>query len=88
MREISMDGESGVAASARAGSFLSRLGIKFIPRAQQRHAIIVERRGALFRDVIHWIGAQFMVGGLVNIPFEYRLSEAVFAGNALVTVNT
>ena len=33
MRELTMDGESGVAASARAGSFLSRLNIKSIPRA-------------------------------------------------------
>ena len=53
-----MDGGSGIAASARAGSFLSRLGIKFIPRAPQQHARIVERRGALFRGVIYRIDAQ------------------------------
>ena len=43
-----MDGESGIAASARAGSFLSRLGIKFIPRAPQQHARVVERHGAIY----------------------------------------
>ena len=87
MRELITDGESGVAASARAGSFLSRLGIKFIPRAPQQHACIVERRGALFRDVIHRRDAQLKTEVLLDIPFEYRLAEAVFAGNALATVS-
>ena len=76
-----------VAASARAGSFLSRVGIKFIPRVPQQHARIVERRGALFRGVIQRIDAQLKIEGLLDIPFGYRLAEAVFAGNALVTVN-
>ena len=87
MRELIMNGGNGIAASARAGSFLSRLGIKFIPRAPQQHARIVERRGALFRDVIHRIVAQLKIEGLLDIPFEYRMAEAVFAGDALVTVN-
>ena len=87
MRELIMDGESGIAASARAGSFLSRLGIKFIPRAPQQHARIIERHGALFRDVIHRIDAQLDIEGLLDIPFAYRMAEAVFAGNSLVTVN-
>ena len=52
MRELIMDGERGVAASARAGSFLSRLGIKCIPRAPQQHARIIERRDRLLRDAI------------------------------------
>ena len=82
-----MDGESGIAASARAGSFLSRLGTKFIPRAPQQHARIVERRGARFRDVIHRMDAQLKIEGLLDIPFEYRMAEAVFAANALVTVS-
>ena len=87
MRELIMDGGSGVASSARTGSFLSRLGIEFIPRAPQQHARIVERRGALFRDVIHRIDAQLKIEGLFDIPFEYRMAEAVFAGDALATVN-
>ena len=77
--ELLMDGETGVATSALAGSFLSRLGIKCIPRAPQQHARIVERRGALLRDVIHRIDAQLKIEGLLDIPFEYRLAEAVFA---------
>ena len=48
---------------------------------------VVERRGALFRDVIHRIDAQLKIEGLLDIPFENRLAEAVFAGNALVTDN-
>ena len=43
MKELIMDGESGVAASASAGSFLSRSGTKFIPRAPQQHARIRSR---------------------------------------------
>ena len=64
------------------------MGGKFIPRAPQQHARIAERRGALFRDVIHRSGAQLKVEGLLDIPFGYRLAEAVFAGHPLVTVNT
>ena len=56
-------------------------------RAPQQHARIVERRGALFRDVIHRIDAQLKIEGLLDIPFENRLAEAVFAGSALVAVN-
>ena len=83
-----MGSESGIAASARAGSFLSRLGTKFIPRAPQQNARIVERRGALFRDVIHRVDALLKIERrLLDVPFEYRMAEAVFAGNALVTVN-
>ena len=63
------------------------IGIKFTPRAPQQHTRIVERRGALFRDVIHRTDAQLEIEGLLDIPFEYRLAEAAFAGNALVTVN-
>ena len=62
-------------------------GIKFIQLAPQQHARIVERRGALFRDVIHRIDAQLKVEGLLDIPCGYRLAEAVFAVNALATVN-
>ena len=58
MRELIMDGESGVAASARAGSSSpDYVGIQFFPCAPQQHARTVERRGALFGDVVHRIDA-------------------------------
>ena len=44
MRELITDGELGVAASARAGAFLSRLGSEYIPCAPQQHARIIATR--------------------------------------------
>ena len=87
MKELIMDGERGVAESSRSTSFLARLGIRLQPRAPLQHARYVERRGKLLRDVIHRIDSQLEREGLTDIPFEFRLSEAVFAGNALVSVN-
>ena len=87
MKQLFMDGERGVAESSRSTLFLARLGIRLMPRAPQQHARYVERRGKLLRDVIHRIDSQLEREGLTEIPFEFRLSEAVFAGNALVSVN-
>ena len=52
------------------------VGIKFIPCAPQQHSRIVERRGALFRDVIRRIDAELKIEGLLDIPFGYRMAEA------------
>ena len=87
MKELIMDGERSVAESFRSKSFLARLGITLTVRAPDQHARYVERRGKLLRDVIHRIDGQLQREGLTEIPFEFRLSEAVFAGNALVSVN-
>ena len=87
MKELIIDGERGIAESFRAGSFLTRLGIKLQPRAPQQHAPHIERRGQLLRDVLHKIDAQLQIEGITDIPFTYRLAEATFAGNALVSVN-
>ena len=88
MRELIMDGERGVAESVRAASFLARHGIQLVPRAPNQHAQIVERRGALLKDVIHRIMGQLQREGISHdMPFEFILAEAVFAGNALVSVN-
>ena len=73
MRELVMSGESGIAASARAGSFLSQLGIKFIPRAPQQHARIVERRGALY-SAMSFIG--LMLNSKLKVCSTYLLSTA------------
>ena len=67
--------------------FIARLSIKLKVRARDQHARYIERRGALLRDVLHRIDMEMGHGGLTNVPFKYRLSEAAFAGNALVSVN-
>ena len=86
MRELIMDCESGVAKSSTTQEYLKRHGIKFVPRAPSQHARVIERRGALLRDTIHRIDEQLKAEG-IDIPFDFRLSEAVFAGNALITIN-
>ena len=83
MRELNMDGESGVAASARAGSFLTRLDTKCTPRAPHQHVRIVERRGKLFRDVILSLRWKDYLAYCSNTALQ-RLH---FAGNAPVTIN-
>lgn len=87
MRELIGDGESGIARDHDTQEYLKRKGVKYVPRAPMQHARFIERRGALLRDVIHRIDAQLQSEGLGGIPFKHRLSEATFAGNALLTVN-
>ncbi len=56
-------------------------------RAKDQHARHIERRGALLRDTIHRIYGQLQEEGLAGVPFESILAEAVFCGNALLSVN-
>ena len=42
----------------------------------------------MFRDVLHKNDTQLGIENLKDIPFKYRLSEAVFAGNCLISVNS
>ena len=58
-----------------------------MPRAVGQHPRIIDRRTALLRDSLHRIDTQLGVEKLRDIPFKYRLSEAVFAGNCLISVN-
>ena len=81
-----MDGESGIASSSKAHEYLSRHTIKFVQRAKGQHVAHIDRRGALLRDTIHRIVAQLDIDGL-ELPFKQILNEAVFCGNALITVN-
>ena len=48
----------------------------------------MERRGALLRDTLHKVDSQLATEGIVSIPIEQRVSEAIFAGNALISINT
>ena len=86
MRELITDGEGGIVMSDRTTQYLARKGIKLCPRGKDQHARYIERRGALIRDAIHRVEGQLEEEGVVGIPFECKLSEAVFCGNALLTV--
>ncbi len=85
--EIVMDGESGVVRSKKCREHLQRQGIKLHPRGQGSFAWFIERRGALLRDVIRRIKSQLREEGLDDVPFKVILAEAVFCGNALLTIN-
>ena len=87
MKELISDGETAIAEALSSGLFLARHGIKLCPRATDQHARYIERRGAIVRDQIHRTDAQLEHESITGIPFKYRLAEAVFAGNALISVN-
>ena len=65
---------------------LATHGTKFVSKPDRQHAQYVERRGALLRDTLHKITSELRNQQL-DIPFPQILAEAVFAGNALLTVN-
>ena len=85
-KELIVDGESGIAVSERTNQYLARKGTKLHVRAKDQHAKFVERRGALLRDTIHRIEGQAKEEGL-SIPFTSIPAEAVFCGNARLSVN-
>jgi hypothetical protein len=67
--------------------YLDRRGIEIHPRAKDRRARFIERRGALVRDASRKIESQIKEEGLAGIPFSSLFADAVFAGNALLSVN-
>ena len=87
MTELLVDGERGLVISQVANDYCTRKGIKIVVRAPQQHARIIERRGALLRDAIHRNDEQLKLEGITGIPFEERLSNCVFAGNAMISIN-
>ena len=86
MSELTIDGESGIALSQRTRLFLQRKGITLHQRGKDQHARYIERRGALLRDVIHRIYGQLEEEGIADMPFTSVLAEAIFCGNALLSV--
>ncbi len=85
-RELISDQEGGLQKSNLVAEYCERQGIRLVPRAKEQHARYAERRGALLRDAIHPIGQQFSDFGVGDIPFKEVLNQAVFAGNALLSV--
>ena len=87
MKEFIIDGETAIAKGWETRDYFKRKGIKEVIRATGMHARFIERRGALLRDALHKMDTQLAEEGIVDIPISQLLSEAVFAGNALISVN-
>ena len=88
MKEFIIDGETAIAKGWESREYFKRKGIKEIIRAPGMHARFIERRGALLRDTLHKIDTQLQEEGIPDIPIQQILSEAIFAGNALISVNS
>ena len=86
MKELILDGESGISRSEYTNQYLARKGVCLQVRGKDQHARFIERRGALFRDTIHRIEGQLREEG-IEMPFHSILAEAVFCGNALLSIN-
>ena len=86
MRELILDGECGMAVDEDAKAYYRHKGITPVPRAPKQQVAHIDRRGALLRDTIHRILEQCKKEGL-DAPFKYILSDAVFCGNAMLSIN-
>ena len=86
MSELIVDGESAV-KSWQADKYFENHTIDPIVRAPGQHARFIERRGALLRESLNRIQSDLRRQGIEGVPFPYILAEAVFCGNALLSVN-
>ena len=86
MQELIIDGEKGV-SSVVGKAYFTQKCIKLNTRGIGQHARFVERRGALMRDILHRCDEQLLAEGITDTPIVLRVGEAVFVGNALISVN-
>lgn len=84
MQQLICDGASGL-TNDNARARLQRLGIQVKVRAPGQHARFIERRGAILRTALRCIDGQLLQEG-INATMDALLSEAVFAGNALIHI--
>eukprot|EP00435_Cladocopium_sp_Y103_P042058 s696_g11.t1 len=84
MQQLICDGESGL-TNPNAQARLRRFGTVVKIRAPGQHARFIERRGAILRTTLHCLNGQLVHEG-INATMDALLSEAVFAGNALIHV--
>ena len=84
MGTLLSDQEGGI-ASEQAAIWAERNNITLRLRPKGAHATIIERHHAMVRDIIHKIGTQAELERL-DIPFNDKLSEAIFAKNIFLNV--
>ena len=85
-KEFLMDGERGVAVSHEAKEFFDNHSIKLTVRATGKHCHFIEKRGDLLKTQLRKLDTSCKQEG-ISIPFPRLLAEAVFAGNALISIN-
>ena len=85
-KELICDNEGGLCKADLANDYWQRHGINFHARAVNQHARFIERRGELVKHTMRKMDAQLESEG-ISVPIERRLGEAVFASNALISVN-
>ena len=86
MKELIMDEETGLAAKDSAKQYHDQHGIEVVPRAKEQQVAYTDRRGAFLREAVHRVVMQCESEGL-DVKFKYILSDYVFSGNALLSVN-
>ena len=87
MKELILDGETALAQGWESKEYFARKSIKVTIRAPGQHARFIERRGALLRESLHKVDSQLETENILDIPFPQRLAEAIYAGNALISIN-
>ena len=85
-KEFLMDGERGIAVSQEAKEFFDNHSIKLTVRATGKHCHFIEKRGDLLKTQLRKLDTSCKQEG-ISIPFPRLLAEAVFAGNALISIN-
>jgi len=86
-QEFLMDGEAGIAMSKNAKQFFDHHTTKLTFRATGKHCHFVEKRGDLLKIQLRNMDTQCKSEGIF-VPFPRLLAEAVFAGNALISINS
>ena len=87
MKFLVCDGEKAIKDSLLTAVYFDQRGIQYNNRGVDQHTRGLDRRTQLFRLVLNTMDSQLEAEGLISIPFKHRLSDAVFAGNALISVN-
>jgi hypothetical protein len=82
-----MDGETAVAISRDAKEFFDHHSTKLLIRATGKHCHFIEKRGDLLKTQLRKMDTQCKHEG-ISIPFPQLRAEAVFAGNALISINS
>ena len=85
-QELILGKESAVKLSQAVERQLLQQGIKVHLHSKGQHEKFIERRGSLLQDSLHRVDGQLAEEGINDIQIADRLSEAVFSGNAMLTV--
>ena len=86
MKYLHFDHETAIWRSFNVGAYFQRNGITLKPRAPNQHARYIEKRNDILKQALRRIDTQLEEEN-IQLPLSERLSQAVFAGNALLSIN-